>query len=309
MSLFSLARRLPAIVLAFLIVLEKVTPAMSMAASKKVLVTGANKGIGLAICKSLLEQYPEVHVLLGSRDTGRGEQAVQKLLEEVPGCQDRLELLQVDTTSDDSVQAAAASLKDPLYGIVNNAGIGFGRTFEETITTNYFGPRRVSDAFSKHLVRPGGRIVNIASASGPNFLSRLAIPELKEKLTYPTTLFTGGIPEVDELAKSYFPQLDYGNDAYGLSKALLNAYTALYAKAEPDLVINSCSPGYIDTDLTAGMGATSPPSKGAVCPVWLLMSDEHLAYPTGRYYGSDCVRSPIHFYRGPGEAPYDGPDA
>jgi len=27
--------------------------------------------------------------------------------------------------------------------------------------------------------------------------------------------------------------------------------------------------------------------------------------PTGRYYGSDCVRSPISFYRGPGEPPYE----
>jgi hypothetical protein len=28
--------------------------------------------------------------------------------------------------------------------------------------------------------------------------------------------------------------------------------------------------------------------------------------PTGRYYGSDCLRSPIHVYRGPGDPPYEG---
>jgi hypothetical protein len=34
------------------------------------------------------------------------------------------------------------------------------------------------------------------------------------------------------------------------------------------------------------------------------MDEEVGKQPTGRYYGSDCVRSPLHFYRGPGEKPY-----
>ena len=39
---------------------------------KVILVTGANKGIGLAIVETLLQQLPEAVVLLGSRDAGRG---------------------------------------------------------------------------------------------------------------------------------------------------------------------------------------------------------------------------------------------
>lgn len=67
--------------------------------------------------------------------------------------------------------------------------------------------------------------------------------------------------------------------------------------------------GWIKTDMTAGQGATNPPSKGAIPPVWCLMDSATLeAVPTGRYYGSDCVRSPLHVYRGPGDAPYEGPD-
>lgn len=35
------------------------------------------------------------------------------------------------------------------------------------------------------------------------------------------------------------------------------------------------------------------------------MMDESVANePTGRYYGSDCVRSPLDVYRGPGDAPF-----
>ena len=39
---------------------------------KVILVTGANKGIGLAIVETLLQQLPEAVVLLGSRDASRG---------------------------------------------------------------------------------------------------------------------------------------------------------------------------------------------------------------------------------------------
>ena len=105
---------------------------------------------------------------------------------------------------------------------------------------------------------------------------------------------------MDKLAKSMNT-----SDGYGASKALINAYTHLHARSDPDLIINSCTPGFIQTDITANMGATNPPSKGAVPPCWAAMDDSTLPKePTGRYYGSDCIRSPLHVYRGPGEAPY-----
>jgi carbonyl reductase 1 len=172
-------------------------------------------------------------------------------------------------------------------------------TMGQVVNTNYFGPRRVNDAFGKVLKSPGGRIVNIASASGPMYLSKIRDGDpLKEKLTKPWTI-KGGIAELDSIAQNM-----KGGDAYGASKALLNAYTGLHAKTDRNLIINSCSPGFIVTDMTMGMGASSPPSKGAVPPCFLMMDAELEKQQTGRYYGSDCVRSPVHFYRGPGEAPY-----
>lgn len=178
---------------------------------------------------------------------------------------------------------------------------------EETINTNYFGPRRVNDAFRKMLKTPGGRIVNVASASGPNYLQGFNdTNEIKQKLMKPW-LLPGGIVDIDELARTLSKSAS--NDGYGSSKALLNAYTAVHAKLEPSLIINACTPGFILTDLTAGAGATNPPSKGAIPPCWLMMDNEFVPkQPHGRYYGSDCIRSPIHYYRGPGEAPYVNDD-
>ena len=50
---------------------------------KKILVTGANKGIGLGIVKKLLRDFPDTHLLLGSRDVARGEAAVREILSEM----------------------------------------------------------------------------------------------------------------------------------------------------------------------------------------------------------------------------------
>eukprot|EP00977_Amphora_coffeiformis_P019114 scaffold6899_cov183-Amphora_coffeaeformis.AAC.47 len=274
---------------------------------KRVLVTGGNKGIGKAICQRLLQEYDDVHVLLGSRNVERGQQAVADIQKELgPGlCQDRLELVCIDTACDTSVAQAAATVAAPLYGIINNAGIMQG-TLQDVVNVNYFGPKRVFEAFEKHLQKPGGRVVNVASAGGPKFNEVLdPKDELYLKLTQPWAIpgTENRFAELDRIAKEY--QTD---DKYRFSKALVNAYTVLLAREQPDLIINSVTPGWIQTDMTLGSAASGTPQQGAVPPVWLLMSADLEKVPTGRYYGSDCVRSPLHCYRGPGDEPYDGPD-
>lgn len=184
--------------------------------------------------------------------------------------------------------------------------IGWGHPLPDIINTNYFGPRRVNEAFGKMLARPGGRIVNVSSASGPNYVSGLSDDSpLKPLLAKPWTL-PGGMAEVDEMARTLSGGVDGGEgEAYGASKALLNAYNYIHAKIETDLVINAITPGFIATDLTKATAAAHPPAKGAVPPCFLMMDANIGTLPTGRYYGSDCVRSPLDVYRGPGDAPFD----
>ena len=281
---------------------------------KRILVTGGNKGIGRAICAELLSKHSDVYVLLGSRDGGRGAKTVEELKSSIKGCDGRIGCIELDVSSEKSVTDAAETVSSKLgsneclYGIVNNAGV-LGESYEEAINVNYFGTRRVNEAFGKYIQKPGGRVVNIASASGPMYVSSCSDRKLRNLLANPSTI-SGGIEELDAIAKSYFHnQNDYSGDAYGLSKALINAYTVIHAKSEPDLIINSCTPGVINTDMTrnAGMGATNPPVKGTISPLHCLMSTEISKLPTGRYYGSDAVRSPLDRYRGPGDPPFEGP--
>ena len=282
-------------------------------ALRRVLVTGANKGIGREICRRILADCPDdVHVILGSRNAARGEAAAQTILKQEPSAAGRLETLLLDVEDDASVASAVKTIADkhggepaPLYALCNNAGIGFGRSIPQTLSANFYSQKRVSEAFIPLLDPAEGRICNIASASGPNYVRTVDAP-LKELFTSKETTWEALAAELERQAAC----TDYEGVAYGLSKAAVNIWTRQLAAAHPALRINSCSPGYVLTDLTAGMGATKTPEQSTchVAPLFLLFGDPPFPEGNGRYYGSDGVRSPLDKYRGPGDPPYVADD-
>lgn len=281
------------------------------AAMQRVLVTGANKGIGLQICKKIVQTVPDAHVLLGSRSKARGDKAVEAVIASEPSAAGRVELLVLDVTDDSSVTAAANAVAakypeeaHPLYAICNNAGIGFGKGIAETLDVNFYGTKRVSEAFLSLLDPAIGRICNVASASGPMYVRGCDEQATKLFTSRDTT------PEELEAALQKMKGVsDIYDEAYGLSKAAVNLWTMQFAAANPNLRVNSCSPGYILTDLTRGMGATKTPEESNchVAPLFLLFGDvPQPEVNKGRYYGSDAIRSPLDCYRGPGDPPYEG---
>ena len=281
---------------------------------RRVLVTGANKGIGFAIVEAILNEHSDTFVYLGSRDRARGDEARAKLGDRAS----RVEVLALDVASDASAQAAAKKVEH-LYAIVNNAGIGSGNTLEATLRTNVLGIRHVCDAFLPKLDPNGGRIVNVTSAAGPTFVSKCS--EEKQRFfldgSMPWETFRAFVDEGIAMGddKTRFAAKGLSDGApYGLSKACANALTLILAREHPNLRVNACTPGFIETDLTKpyvessnksakDLGMKSP-ADGARTPMHLLWGELE---GNGRYYGSDAKRSPLDRYREPGSPPYDGP--
>jgi NAD(P)-dependent dehydrogenase (short-subunit alcohol dehydrogenase family) len=192
------------------------------------LITGATKGLGRETARRLLAAGHTVY--LGARDAQRGKEVTADL---------GAELLLIDVTSDESVQAAAAVVREQaghLDVLVNNAGIAGGWTPPGEITaadmlavydTNVFGVVRVMHAFLPLLeasVSPV--VVNVSSGLG-------SLTVTNDPSRFESTLL--GL-------------------AYPSSKAALNMITSQYAKAYPAIKINVVDPGYTATDLNGHRG-------------------------------------------------------
>eukprot|EP00040_Diaphanoeca_grandis_P014773 m.75065 g.75065 ORF g.75065 m.75065 type:complete len:291 (-) comp24732_c0_seq1:285-1157(-) len=287
--------------------------------TKKVFVTGANKGIGLAIVEELLESEPDTYVLLGSRNLQRGVDAMKSIVAQTPEFESRIEVVEIDVCSKDSIAKAAASVeakhgKACLYALINNAGIA-AASVKECADVNYHGVHDVSEAFIPLVIKPNGKICIVGSAAGPNFVAKCA-PDKQAILTNPKVTLHD-LAEVlthnlsDSPEEKGYPT--GGFHTYGLSKALVMAYTMYLQEQHPTLVINSVTPGFIDTDLTkpfkgdktaeeAGMKGTRHGAQAVLHTVTGDLPKE----AKGWYFGSDKVRSPLDRYRSPGDPPYTG---
>ncbi len=292
---------------------------------RRVLVTGANKGIGRAIAMGILDHAEDTFVLLGARSAERGREALDAIAQARPALEQRLSLVELDVSRNDSVTRAAETVArslgatGALYGVVNNAGVsGEGQSLEEVLQVNVFGVHRVSEAFLPLLDRQHGRIVNVTSAAGPSFVAKCS-PEMCKFFLDPRTDW----PALERLMKEC---IAIGGDAaafasrglsdgdpYGLSKACANTYTQHLSTLHPGLRINACTPGFIETDMTRAYAqrigkspaelGMKPPAEGARSALFLLFGDPP---GSGRFYGSDAKRSPLDRYRSPNDPEYVG---
>mmetsp|Transcript_76416 Transcript_76416/g.181766 ORF Transcript_76416/g.181766 Transcript_76416/m.181766 type:complete len:275 (+) Transcript_76416:60-884(+) len=269
--------------------------------AKRILVTGGNAGIGFALCKQLVLEK-KCFVYMGSRSEDKGKAAVQSIVAEAPAeLKSNIVFVQLDVTNEKTIEAAAATAKTggPLYAIVNNAGTGLqhGTSEEAIVDTNLYGPKRVCDTFIP-LLEPGGRIVNVGSGAGPIWMRNQDVPT-KKLFTNPDVTWE----EIDAKVQAELKKPKEGMGAYGYTKAALTAYTMFLAKSFPKFVISCITPGFIDTAIVKGWGATKPPEEGTVSIHHCLWNE---LPGSGYFWGSDAKRSQLCVLRNPGEPEYNG---
>ena len=136
---------------------------------KIVIVTGANSGIGYESAREFTRKGAEV--IVASRDPIKAEQAILKIIEEIPGA--KLKFIKLDLASLESIRIFTEEFKlnyDSLDILLNNAGImliPYGLTedgFERTVGTNHLGHFALTGLLLDRLkTTPGARIVNVAS--------------------------------------------------------------------------------------------------------------------------------------------------
>jgi len=134
-----------------------------------ILITGASSGIGKA-CALHLDRVG-FHVFAGVRKDADYETLNKEAT-------DRLKPILLDVTKEETIVDAASRISSeiefPLFGLINNAGIGISGVLEATPTeelrklleVNVLGLHAVTKAFLPLIRKNRGRIINIGSSAG-----------------------------------------------------------------------------------------------------------------------------------------------
>lgn len=235
---------------------------------RKAFITGANKGIGRATAKRLLQNG--YHVYIGSRSELNGADAVDTLKAE--GFT-HVEMVQLDVTDGISVQKAREEIgknTDVLDVLINNAGINGGsdpytaleampEEFQRAFNTNVVGTASVTKAFIDLLQKSDmPRIVNVSTSVGS--LALQSDPD--------------------------WPAYHYAKYAvYASSKAALNMYTIhlAYELRDTRFKINAVCPGLTATDFTFGNGGDVDTAAERVVKYAMIDEDG----PTGQFFSEE----------------------
>jgi carbonyl reductase 1 len=264
-------------------------------ATKVAVVTGSNKGIGFAIVRGLCKAF-QGDVYLTARNEDNGKKAIAEL--EAEGLKPKFH--QLDITDLASIQRLKEFLVKNYGGLdilVNNAGIAykgdstapFSEQAEVTMKTNFNSTLDVCNILLP-ILRSGARVVNVSSMVSTMALSKCS-PQLQKHLK--------SISSIAEVEKSMQQFVEYAkagthekegwpNTAYGASKMGVTVMTPILQTqvdadtSRDDIIINSCCPGYVDTDMTSHKGPLTI-DQGAETPLYCALLPPKVSEPKGEF--------------------------
>ncbi|WP_151718974.1 SDR family NAD(P)-dependent oxidoreductase [Gemmobacter serpentinus] len=238
---------------------------------KVALITGGNRGIGLAIARLFGEAGAKCML------TSRSETpALRALLDSAPDTYDWIAADVTEEAAPDAIVAATLARFGKLDVLVNNAGVAANGNFHEfddaqlayIMNTNLMAPFRIARAAVKPMLAQGsGAVVNIGSISA----------------------YVANKPQLQV--------------AYNSSKAAIHQMTKTMAfeYADKGIRVNALAPGYVVSDMTKGgiantewssvwsantpMGRFAQPDEMATCA--LFLASDAASYVTGSVLVAD----------------------
>jgi 3-oxoacyl-[acyl-carrier protein] reductase len=191
---------------------------------RNVLVTGGSRGIGLAIARRLAGAGYDV-IAVARRES----EELRAAMAEFGASSGSISFRGCDLSDTDAIPSFVKSLRDafgPLYGLVNNAGLGtegllatmHNSEIEALVRLNVLSPMILTKYVVRHMMAAGeGRIINISSIIASTGYNGLSV--------------------------------------YGATKAAATGFTRSLARevGKVGITVNAIAPGFIATELTQSM--------------------------------------------------------
>ncbi|MGX7198067.1 SDR family NAD(P)-dependent oxidoreductase [Enterococcus olivae] len=257
---------------------------------KNIVVTGGNRGLGLAIAKALSD--PTTHLIIACRDTAHGKQMAQKL----PGSS---EVFFLDLCSEQSIDDFATQLKcqyTHIDALMNNAGI-----FDNSGQTVSFMGKRLNKVW-------------VTNTLAPYLLTKKLTP-LLQNAQHPKCVFMSSVVGHHKHLQLETISGQPAKKVYAQSKYADLLLTQLFAKEQPDWQVLAVHPGYSNTAIFNGRVAdwkkhfirqvtdklAQSAEQGAASAILALKE----SFPSGSYigprylkelYGPPQVRSLQNYY-------------
>lgn len=192
---------------------------------RSILVTGASRGIGLAIARRLARGGDRVIAVARSRGA-----ELDDAIATGAGSGGEICFRAFDLSEVDAIPAFVQELRrafGPIFGLVNNAGIGtegllatmHNSQIEALVRLNVLSPIILTKYVARQMMADGaGRIINMSSIVAATGYKGLSV--------------------------------------YGASKAAAAGFTRSLARevGQLGITVNAIAPGFIDTELTKGLG-------------------------------------------------------